>query len=218
MGLNPQKGNMYGFVTHTWNTVKGKCLHDCSYCYMKRFGELKPVRFDEKELKTDLGVHNFIFVGSSCDMFALNISPDSIKRTLIHCSLYNNRYLFQSKNPGNFLNFIFPEKTTLCTTIETNRKYDNNLASDVMERAQKLNQICGLKTMVTIEPIMDFDLLEMVDLIKLANPDSINIGAMTGGHKFPEPSKEKVLELIEALSDFKIHNKSNLKRILKDAM
>ena len=40
---------MYPWVTHTWNVIKGKCPHDCSYCYMKRFpqGEL---RFDEKEL------------------------------------------------------------------------------------------------------------------------------------------------------------------------
>jgi hypothetical protein len=68
MGLNTSKGNMYDFVTHTWNTVKGECYHDCSYCYMKRWGKLKPARFDQKELKTDLGSNNFIFVGSSCDM------------------------------------------------------------------------------------------------------------------------------------------------------
>lgn len=51
--LNKQKGNMYGFVTHTWNVIKGKCPHDCEYCYMKVFpqGEL---RFDEKELKSFL--------------------------------------------------------------------------------------------------------------------------------------------------------------------
>ena len=40
------------------------CLLKCSYCYMKRWGKLNPVRFDEKELKTDLGKNNFIFVGS----------------------------------------------------------------------------------------------------------------------------------------------------------
>jgi DNA repair photolyase len=35
MPLNPSKGNMYPFVTHTWNPIRGKCPHDCSYCYMK---------------------------------------------------------------------------------------------------------------------------------------------------------------------------------------
>ena len=70
MGLNESKGNMYEFVTHTWNTVKGRCPHDCSYCYMKRWGKQRDPYFDRRELKTDLGEGNFIFVGSSCDIFA----------------------------------------------------------------------------------------------------------------------------------------------------
>ena len=44
-----KKSNMYQFIDATWNTIKGECFHDCSYCYMKRWGKLKPVRFDEKE-------------------------------------------------------------------------------------------------------------------------------------------------------------------------
>ena len=50
MPLNKQSGNMYSWVTHTWNVVKGKCPHGCIYCYMKRFPQ-RPLRFDEKELK-----------------------------------------------------------------------------------------------------------------------------------------------------------------------
>ena len=33
--LNESKGNMYGFITNTWNSIKGKCYHDCSYCHPK---------------------------------------------------------------------------------------------------------------------------------------------------------------------------------------
>ena len=51
-----KKSNMYQFIDATWNTVKGECYHDCSYCYMKRWGKLNKVRFDEKELKTRLGL------------------------------------------------------------------------------------------------------------------------------------------------------------------
>ena len=47
--LNEAKGNMYSWVTHTWNTVKGECPHGCTYCYMHRWGQQKPVRFDESE-------------------------------------------------------------------------------------------------------------------------------------------------------------------------
>ena len=65
MGLNKSKGQMYEWINFTWNTIKGACPHDCKYCFMKQWGQLNPVRFDEKELNTDLGSGNFIFVGSS---------------------------------------------------------------------------------------------------------------------------------------------------------
>lgn len=34
--IKESKGNMYEFVTHTWNPIKGKCSHGCTYCYMKK--------------------------------------------------------------------------------------------------------------------------------------------------------------------------------------
>ena len=121
MGLNKQKGNMYDFVTHTWNVFKGKCEFDCSYCYMKRFPQ-KELRFDESELKTDLGSGNTIFVGSSCDMFAPSVSQKEILMVLEHCCQYReNEYLFQSKNPARFLDpnisQWFPDNTIFGTTI-----------------------------------------------------------------------------------------------------
>ena len=49
MRLRNSKGNMYEWVTHTWNTVKGECYHNCSYCYMKRWGKLNPVPNTNKD-------------------------------------------------------------------------------------------------------------------------------------------------------------------------
>ena len=54
MPLNKSTGNMYDFITHTWNTIKGECPHGCSYCYMKRWGKQPSLHFDEKELMRDL--------------------------------------------------------------------------------------------------------------------------------------------------------------------
>lgn len=51
MALTKSRGNMYPFVTHTWNAIKGICFHDCPYCYMKKFDGLLPIRFDPKELE-----------------------------------------------------------------------------------------------------------------------------------------------------------------------
>lgn len=222
MGLNPSKGNMYDWVTHTWNTVKGECPHGCSYCYMHRWGKQKPVRFDEKELKTDLGKGNFIFVGSSCDMFADDIPEEWIIETLNHCFNFDNTYLFQTKNPNRIRNYLkhLPIKSKVCTTIETNRIY-----SDIMQncpspfnRAAYMHifPLCGFETFVTIEPIMDFDLRDMVDLITVCNPEQVNIGADTGNNHLPEPPKVKILELISELEKFTIvKQKPNLKRLLK---
>lgn len=56
--LNKSKGNMYSWVTDTWNPIKGVCSHGCSYCFMRKWGHLKPIRLDNSEFKTDLGKGN----------------------------------------------------------------------------------------------------------------------------------------------------------------
>jgi DNA repair photolyase len=217
-----KKSNMYQFIDATWNTIKGECFHDCSYCYMKRWGKLKPVRFDEKELKTDLGTGNFIFVGSSCDMFAENIPDEWIKKTLKHMEKFDSKYLLQTKNPTRVLDFIdacvITDKCVICTTIESNRdllEIKRN-SPDVFKRAMAMNELSQIiDTYVTIEPIMDFDMDIMVQLIKDCNAKQINIGADSGRNNLPEPSKEKVLQLVSELQKFTIiHNKSNLQRLL----
>lgn len=215
MSFRKQTGNMYDFVTHTWNVIKGRCEHDCVYCYMKRWGELKPVRFDDKEMTRDLGEGNVIFVGSSNDMFSAEIPDDWIKQVLNHCIMYPvNQYLFQSKNPGRMPSYSFPENTIFGTTIETNRDYNVSLAPSVTERANAIGKIRHYKTMVTIEPILDFDLKELVDLVKLAQPNWINIGADSKKNNLPEPSFKKVRELINELSKItKVRQKHNLKRL-----
>jgi DNA repair photolyase len=214
--LNESKGNMYDFVTHTWNTVKGECPHGCSYCYMHRWGKQKPVRFDEKELKTDLGSGNFIFVGSSCDMFAKDIPDEWIKKTLEYCGKFDNKYLFQTKNPGN-VDIDLPAGSVVCVTLETNRWYPEIMVNSPRpsERFVYL-QDERHPLYITVEPIMDFDLDTFVQYLTSLGVMQINIGADTGNNHLPEPPKEKILELITELSKFTtVHQKSNLKRLLK---
>ena len=218
MVLNKQKGNMYGFVSHTWNVIKGKCPHDCSYWYMKRFPQ-GALRFDEKELKTDLGEGNFIFVGSSCDMFADNIKFDWIADVLDYIHKFpNNTYLFQTKNPKRFHQFFnrFPRKCIYGTTIETNRNFSISKAPKMLDRVKAMKELYGRK-MVTIEPIMDFDLEELVSLIKSIGVEFVNIGADSKEHNLQEPSWNKVQLLIKELEKFtKVNLKDNLKRLMKN--
>lgn len=223
MGLNKSKGNMYEWVTHTWNTIKGECYHDCSYCYMKRWGHLKPIRFDHNERKMDLGENNFIFVGSSCDMFAENVHPEWVIKTLQRCEKYNkNGYLLQTKNPKAFSdyapNIAALEKFALCITLESNIFYPDIMKNSPKpkERVFEFSKIPVKEKYITIEPIMDFDVFTFIEIIKECDPIQVNIGADSGNNNLLEPSKEKILELITELEKFtKVKQKKNLSRLLK---
>lgn len=218
MGLNKQKGNMYPFVGYTWNPIKGKCPHDCYYCYCKRYySESHPqpeLHLDEKELKVDLGEGNFIFVGSSCDVWAEAIPREWIDRVLVKCQAHSNRYLFQTKNPGRFHSYleVVPLHSVFGTTIESNRS-KVGLAPLPYYRYKAMREMPGHK-MVSIEPVMDFDLYTMVKWIQEIAPDFVSIGADSKGHHLPEPSSDKVDSLIEELSKFtEVKIKNNLRRL-----
>ncbi|MCS3161243.1 hypothetical protein NXX71_10235 [Bacteroides faecis] len=78
MALNKSTGNMYAFVSHTYNPLKGECEHSCAYCFMRRKLFLPPLHLELKELKVNLGEGNFIFVGSSTDEWAANVPSECV--------------------------------------------------------------------------------------------------------------------------------------------
>lgn len=225
INLKPVTGNMYDFITHTWNPIKGKCEHECGYCYMsKMVRNLREIRLDDKTMKTDLGSGNFIFVGSGTDIFANNVPSEWITTVLDYCDQFDNKYLFQSKNPERFIEFIqhpVLKKSVICTTIESNRDYAGCKAPSIEDRVYAIEVIksgMDIDVYVTIEPIMDFDLKEMVDLIKRCEPVQVNIGADSKGCKLSEPTQKKLVELITELSKFTtVMEKKNLKRLMKSA-
>jgi protein gp37 len=192
---------------------------------MKRWGEQRPVSFDEKEERTDLGEGNSIFVGSSCDMFAAGIPIAWILRTLHQCDFYNkNSYVFQSKNPARMISVLREvghnlDKVTIGTTIETNRFYPKIMGAVAPvpeERAIALQKWWARK-FVTIEPIMKFDLNDLVNVVRLSGAHWVNIGADTGNNELPEPSADEVRALLSALSaaGIEVKAKRNLDRLLR---
>lgn len=233
MPLKEANGNMYsGFVTHTINFIKGACYHDCSYCYCKKYlkegQRLPPLRLDEKELKSNLGKGNKIFTGSGTDIFAQDVPSRWIIDSLLTCnSFMENDYIFQTKNPkrlyAEFMEYLPYWNSTVGTTIESNNDYPDIMRNSppVQERALYLRQIKNLhpdrlKTFITIEPILKFDFGQFVTMLYGAKPDFINIGADSGGHKMPEPTKEEVISLISELKKFtQVNIKPNLNRLLK---
>ena len=220
MGLNKQKGDMYPWVDYTWNPIRGKCMHDCVYCYMKNLPWYKPenpVHLVKEELRTNLGRGRVIFVGSGCDMFAHDVRSKWIYWVLEHCRKFNdNSYLLQTKNPMRFKDFHVPDKTIYATTIESNRDYpDYSNAPSVNNRYIFMKQLKTNKPkIVSIEPVLDFDVDIFASWIEEIDPDFVSIGADSKHHGLPEPNAEKLAELIVVLKDFtEVKIKKNLSRI-----
>jgi len=209
---------MYRWITKTWNPVRGECPHKCSYCYVphsrvKHLYEGTP-QLIESAFKP-LGHGKTIFVGSMFDIWADKIPSEWIVRILEHCRKYDNTYLLQSKNPKRFLDFIqmCPDKTIFGTTIESNR-----ITDIVKNRVYPLQLLVvhGYKVMVSIEPILDFDIDIFTPQLSTTKPIFISIGADSKKHNLKEPTPEKVKALITELERFtEVRQKDNLQRLLR---
>lgn len=229
MSLKKSKGNMYDWVTHMHSHLGGECSHKCSYCYVQknRFGVSLRYHGDARllkdELKINYGVNKTIFIEHMNDMFAKNIHVQWIKDIIMHCNKYpKNQYIIQTKNPQRAFGFLdsFTNAFMIGTTIETNRNIKSiSTAPSTIKRYDGIKRFkqAGIKTFITIEPILDFDVDILASWIIDANPDFINIGADSKYNKLPEPSSEKILKLVDELNKNKIHirKKINLERLLK---
>ncbi len=221
-------GNMYKFINYTINQLGGECIHKCKYCSTQKF--YYPVlkkkysgipRLDEKALNENLGHDNFIFIVAQNDLFAEGIHQKFARSILEQCNKYDNEYLYQTKNPAGLLlyEYIMPQKSTCCITLETNRYYPDIMGNcpKPMDRILPFFQLRRFPKMITVEPILDFELKEFVNMIRICSPFQVNIGANSFNKvKVPEPSKEKLLTLIAELELFtKVIQKENLQRLLR---
>ena len=229
MSLTKAAGNMYEWITHMWPILYGQCPHRCDYCYVKsgRVAHLYrgPLLVNERAMQQPLGKGRTIFVEHRNDLWAADVASDVIKRVLARCVLNKeNQYVFQTKNPARYLEFLdrLPATALLGCTIETNRAIPRTVskAPQPWDRYQALLDlpppIRRQRVFITIEPIMDFDTIQMNTWLAQLRPAFVNIGADSKGHGLPEPPAEKVRILIRACENFgiEIREKHNLERIL----
>jgi len=205
----------------TWNPLIGggtndgpvkPCRHDCSYCYVSDIIGNNPVlrelysgpirlnsnafKKDPKDAKRRKKAQKdkdiMIFVGNMHDVFAESIPSDIIMKILEHCRKYpNNKYLFQTKNPGRFLEFwgLFPPRSVFATTLETDNwgilKDHTNAPSirarsiGMIEVSKRIDEIKkeSSEIMVTMEPVFDFNPEMLAGEILSIYPDKVYIGA-----------------------------------------
>ena len=184
----------------------------------------------EHELKTPLmkpDDGNVIFVGSCNDIFGNWIPREWILKVLNHCKKYpDNTYLFQTKNPSRFFEFenLFPPNTIYGTTLETNRDNGYCKISRAPLPSLRKHMFClfvtkndfGYKSMISMEPLLDFDLDVMLEWAKEIKPSFVSIGADSITKKFAEPSPEKTKELVDGVKKItEVRVKDNLQRLLK---
>jgi DNA repair photolyase len=190
---------------------------------MDKYGkEQKPLHLDEKELRTDLGQYGFIFVCSGCDLFHRDVADAWIGRIVDYTKVFDNRYLWHTKNPQRYLNWreSFGNNDVLCVTIETNFHIPE-IMGNAPAPEKRANAIAALpekyKRMVTVEPIMKFNLKEFSYMILCTQPDQVNIGADSGNNRLPEPTSREAKNLIRVLERYtKVVLKNNLNRIMKE--
>jgi hypothetical protein len=183
--------------------------------------DVGPLRLDKKALMDSLGSGRTIFVGSSTDMWADAVRGEQIWQVLNQCRYHDgNKYIFQSKNPHRFFQFVeeFPKDIILGTTLESNRQYGQSIHAPLpAQRAAVFvdRRLQRFKKMVSIEPIVAFDLEIFSMWIKEINPAFVSIGADSKGHNLMEPTAQELKDLVVELSAItKVKLKKNLYRIL----
>jgi len=191
----------------------------------KYFGE---PYLDEKAFKDNLVVPDgyLVFVQSCGDMFGYWIEESWIWQILGRiCKFPETTFLLQTKDPGRFFDFDIPQNCILGTTIETNRDLAHiSKAPSPKERYHTFFMLNhdrdfeGNKTyrlMVSIEPVLDFDLDKLLFWIQEIEPEFVSIGADSGKNNLTEPSSEKLKELLECLNKLtEVRAKKNLSRLL----
>jgi hypothetical protein len=219
-----KRSNMYADVK-TWNPFKG-CLFDCIYCKPSFQAQAK------RQKNRCTNCYNFtphthldrldkipasksVFIAGNGDIsFCKPVDTGAIIQA-IRLNLFKHPdkiFYLQSKRPEYFKQFLkmLPDNVKLVTTLETNRDKGYNKISKAPKPSIRYKQFLDLKwphKILTIEPIMEFDMTEFVSMIMNINPELVWLGINSRRKSvtLPEPNKEKFDELYNILIKNKIN-------------
>jgi len=164
----------------------------------------------------------FVTIGMNGD---ISFASETAMNAIIHyCWLWaKHTFLLQSKNPAFFHEYKFPENVIIGTTMESNRtefhdsdywSYDFiSAAPNVNKRFDAMYELTS-KKVITIEPILDFDIDIFLNAIIDLKPEWVWVGYDSNPKRnlLPEPSLTKTQELIKRLEDAGISVRQKLIR------
>ena len=204
--------------TKTWNPFKG-CRFDCTYCKPTFKAQAKRQKHNcaqcydylphyHEERLTRIPARESIFVCGNADISFCE--PAFTRRIIDQIKQHSERrpgktFYFQSKRPSYLAQFLseFPKNVILLTTLETNR--DGPAVSKAPVPSERYRQFKSLdypRKVVTIEPIMDFDVDIFTGWIQDLHVEYVWLGFNSHPQslKLPEPSPEKVQEFVGLLA------------------
>jgi len=213
---------MYREARYTWNPGAG-CNFNCKYCYPSFRRQAKrqkqrcldcyyyrphfhPERltpeYIKKLPKTRPG--EFIFKVDLGDWYWLK--PEW-RKAILECieKMPDRDFLIQSKDPSCFRENDFPDNVILGTTIETNYGHliqEISKAPMPWYRYLEMKKLQHERKMVTIEPILEFDLDILVGWIIDIDPWRVYIGydSHPRVNRLREPALSETKKLIRRLA------------------
>jgi len=222
--------NMYA-ETKTWNPFVG-CNFDCIYCEKSFKRQLKRVAWNigcpdcykytphvHPERRFKIPSAKNIFVCGTGDIYFCN--PNYVRGNIFwgienHKPRRPKTYFFQSKAPACFNQYLDwfqtnRDKVILLTTLETNRDIGYEKISKAPVPSKRFRDFIDLdycRKVITIEPVLDFDLGEFLGMIRAVDDqlsleyvwfgfDSKNCGLL-------EPSISKAQDFVDGLQDYGI--------------
>lgn len=209
---------MFREVMKTWSPIIGCLGHQCTYCYARALAEgrlkgtpkyaegFKP-RLWEPALKSRFH-QGLVFVCNMGDLWGEWVPAEWIGRVLgVARQSPKATFLFLTKNPARYFEHLddMPPNVILGATIETDH-YPTQGISLAPAPERRAHVLAGLgdkwPTMVSIEPVLDFDLDTLVAMVKSIAPQFVYLGMDNWNHHLPEPPLAKTRELIAALGEF----------------
>ena len=222
-------GKMFSIVTATWNPISG-CLYNCNYCWAKdlavtklknakRYSKGFKPTLNESEFNVKFGKGDLIFVSDMGDMFADFVPSEWIVKVLDHIRQFPEAdFLFMTKNPKRYIELLpqIPENAILGATIETT--CDEIIQTDKVsnaplptQRYEAMKALDWKRKIVSIEPIMDFDINLFSKWIEEINPFIVYVGYDNYCHKLREPTLKFTMELVNQLSETSLVIKKTLR-------
>ena len=210
--------NMYADAK-TWSPFKG-CKFDCVYCIYSFQAQAKrqmhrcmdcyryTPHFHPERLE-EVPNSKIVFVCGNADIaFA---EPDQLAQIIEAIKKDNEKsrssktFYLQSKSPSCLEPFLgqLPENVIILTTLETNRDAGYDEFSKAPVPSVRYKQFLDLKyprKIVTIEPIMDFDVDFFAAWIMEIKPEYVWLGYDSKNCCLPEPSQSKLKEFAAVLT------------------